>query len=172
MSTNINYLNFKELLKQFSQTILNEVNNHFTEQDYFITLAAMIAMKSPHPKYKFGSIIVLNEHIKATGFNYINDKRYCIRYNILNGIANNCDTFYSEMSAIRDLQVNMNLNGASIYTIGYDVESNRFIRAKINKQIRRCCMCIGLYKWITKSDGLSGSIISMYVDKANYNLLR
>lgn len=111
-------------------------NTRPDKDQYYLTIALAVSMRSTCLRRHYGSVIVKNDHIVSTGYNgaprgciNCSDIGECIR--IKKQIAHNtdytdCKAVHSEQNAI--IQANhLDLQDATLYLAGHDVETGQTI---------------------------------------------
>lgn len=122
---------------------MNTLNNASIEtEDIFITTAAMISLCSAEKEYKYGSVIVKNQHIIASGFNRL-------------------FTTADEDAIIYSTIRKVNLENADIYVVGFDCKANDFIPGTFNYELGKH----GIRYFITRTEGISGDLIKKLINK-------
>ena len=134
--------------------------------DYFLLIAAVVSLRSTCIRRKYGSVIVKDNHIISTGYNgpptgsphCLDEGCFREKLNIPHGERYElCRAIHSEMNAL--IRGNpTDLKGATLYLVGYDCVTGRFIEAKPCALCEPACANAGLKDWVTKSEGLKGEL--------------
>lgn len=135
--------------------------------DYFITIAAMIASRSTCLRRRYGAVIVKEHKIVSTGYNgaptgedHCLDKG-CWRMN--NNIPHGqqyekCVSSHAEMSAVVFGRPE-DMRGADIYIVGFDCVESKFIPGIPCDICRRLLVNAGIENYITREFGIDGQLI-------------
>ena len=135
--------------------------------DYFLLLAASLALRSTCKRRKYGSVIAKDWRLISSGYNGApKGDSHCIdgecwrdKNNIPHGQQyEKCIAVHSEVNAITYASQRA-IEGANIYIVGYDCKEHKFIAGIPCSLCRPIIRNAGIKNFITKENGISGELI-------------
>lgn len=155
----------------FYQMNIPDKDDRISWDDYFLLIAAIISLRSTCNRRKYGSVIVKDNRIISTGYNgaptgaphCLGNECLRMKENIPHGERYDlCRAIHSEVNALSMVNDPSTLYNSIIYIVGYDCETASFIPGIPCQACYEKCKEYGLYKYITKSEGLKGELIEKF----------